>query len=713
MHKNNRKRIKKNNFETNLIRLTSSLILFLILAVLVLYYASIKSMYSEQLEKSNESVTEQVAISFEAIMSQITDGIYKLPLYDDDLIRLINNTNRDMLYQVELQKKLDNVVFSSSYLYSSYLYLADQNIVYSSETANSYSIYNFPDIKAIGTKNNGTIRILDPRVVDSLEGRKLLISVTCPIPLYQGDFKGLLVVNIDANKLYYDVLRNIKTDESMNFYVYNKENTMVINKDAYSLDREYTLNKTVSHSDNLFDRFKNFVYQPKVIKSSYYSEKLHWNFVLETSINSASAYLSKVYSIGIFLIVLLILSLVIVIWIIKFSTKPMKKALSSYNEKLWIDFLTENAVDSDTLYKQLELDTIPHLNDTYVVFVLQLVRSDNGQTHINKFLECIRSFLDNNRSSYDTNIIVIHKNQIAILVNSPPKGEADDIEKKYTEYGKLIFNQLDEALKAQAYLSISTIKENAQLLPIAYKECLEALNYKINFSNSHILQYSNIKGTKQELTYEYPLELERQLNNNLIVANTEACEIFLEKFFGKLAEAKYHLSDNEIKTYIYQLQTSILKTVGSLPIPIKIESSINILDQLELEKIKTMVSTSILNLATEINKSGENKEIHLINCIFDFIDKNLTDKDFNLNIAADSLNLNRNYLAKIIKEKSGYSFNEYVNKMRIKKAKDLLTDKILPIETISHEVGFNYSHYFIKVFKNIEGITPGQYRDNL
>jgi len=64
MNKNNRKHIKKNTFETNLIRLISSLIFFLILAVLVLYYSSIKSMYSEQLEKSNESVTEQVAISF-------------------------------------------------------------------------------------------------------------------------------------------------------------------------------------------------------------------------------------------------------------------------------------------------------------------------------------------------------------------------------------------------------------------------------------------------------------------------------------------------------------------------------------------------------------------------------------------------------------------------------------------------------------------------
>lgn len=704
---------RRTNFEANLIKLISLLLVILFLSVLVLYYSSMKSMYSEQLEKSNESIISQVAISFETIMNQITDGIYKIPMYDDELIRLIDNSSKDMLYQIQLQRKLNNLVLGNNYIYSSYLYIANQDVVYSSEKNNSYPLSAFPDIKAIVANSNGTISILDPRVVDSLEGRRLLLSVVCPIPLYQGEYKALLVVNIDANKLYYDVLKNIKTDTNMNIYVYNKENTIVINKDALLIDTKYTPKAVKAQNGNILSKAIDFLSQRKVIVSMYHSQKLNWNFALETSIDSTYTYLAKLYSIGLSFIFLLLLGLLVSIWIIKFSTKPMKKALSSYNEKLWIDFLTDNDVDSDQLYQQLQLHEQPLNQAAYAIFVLNIIRHDIDQSTYNQYISGIKSFTEAMKNKFDTNIIAIHKNYIAILVNSQQKNENEEKELLFTNYAELIYNQLSEELRDFAYMSVSTVKGSALELPAAYKECAEALNYKIAYGNSHFLQYSGIKGAKQELPYEYPNELERQLNNNLTVGNAEACELFLDKFFSKLAEPEYHLSDSEIKNYIYQLQTSILKTVGSLPMPLKIDSSINILNEFDLNNIKSNVSAFIANLAAEINKSDEDEQMHLINYIFEFIDKKLTHEDFNLNIAADSLNLNRNYLAKIIKEKTGYNFNEYVNKKRITLAKTLLENKNTPIETIAHEVGFNYSHYFIKVFKNIEGITPGQYRDTL
>ncbi|NLM75881.1 MAG: helix-turn-helix transcriptional regulator [Clostridiaceae bacterium] len=85
--------------------------------------------------------------------------------------------------------------------------------------------------------------------------------------------------------------------------------------------------------------------------------------------------------------------------------------------------------------------------------------------------------------------------------------------------------------------------------------------------------------------------------------------------------------------------------------------------------------------------------------------------DLFLNSAADALGLNRNYLSKLVKEKSGDTFNKYVSRKRIDLAKKLLQDKEIPVEDIAYKTGFSYSHYFIKVFKKYEGVTPGQYRE--
>ena len=87
--------------------------------------------------------------------------------------------------------------------------------------------------------------------------------------------------------------------------------------------------------------------------------------------------------------------------------------------------------------------------------------------------------------------------------------------------------------------------------------------------------------------------------------------------------------------------------------------------------------------------------------------------DISLDKIAEMLNLNRNYISKIVKEITGYNFTDYVNGKRIALAKKLLRERGKTINDIAAEVGFNYSYYFIRIFKSFEGITPGQYREKM
>lgn len=56
------------------------------------------------------------------------------------------------------------------------------------------------------------------------------------------------------------------------------------------------------------------------------------------------------------------------------------------------------------------------------------------------------------------------------------------------------------------------------------------------------------------------------------------------------------------------------------------------------------------------------------------------------------------------------SIPDHINLMRIEKAKQLLADTSRSIQTVALEVGFLESSSFIRIFKKIEGITPGVYR---
>lgn len=71
------------------------------------------------------------------------------------------------------------------------------------------------------------------------------------------------------------------------------------------------------------------------------------------------------------------------------------------------------------------------------------------------------------------------------------------------------------------------------------------------------------------------------------------------------------------------------------------------------------------------------------------------------------------YLTKLFKSKYGYSIYEYVLKLRMERAKELLSNEENKIVDIAERLGYADNHYFSKAFRNYYGISPSQYRKEL
>ena len=80
---------------------------------------------------------------------------------------------------------------------------------------------------------------------------------------------------------------------------------------------------------------------------------------------------------------------------------------------------------------------------------------------------------------------------------------------------------------------------------------------------------------------------------------------------------------------------------------------------------------------------------------------------------AEAHGISTGYLSSQLKAELGLSFSEYITSKRIQKAKELLADESLSVESIAEQTGYNDYFYFIKVFKKITGISPSKYRKNL
>lgn len=94
-----------------------------------------------------------------------------------------------------------------------------------------------------------------------------------------------------------------------------------------------------------------------------------------------------------------------------------------------------------------------------------------------------------------------------------------------------------------------------------------------------------------------------------------------------------------------------------------------------------------------------------------YIQENLH-KPLSLEKIASIENYHPTYYSQWFKNQFGYSLSEYIQHLRLEKAKQLLRKTNLTVMEISFEVGYHYASSFNRFFMNHTGQTPAQYREN-
>jgi len=87
-------------------------------------------------------------------------------------------------------------------------------------------------------------------------------------------------------------------------------------------------------------------------------------------------------------------------------------------------------------------------------------------------------------------------------------------------------------------------------------------------------------------------------------------------------------------------------------------------------------------------------------------------KNINLKNIAENVNLNPAYLSSLFKKELGINFIDYLNGLRVEKARELLLETNLMTYEIAENVGFSEETYFSKVFKSVVGTSPTEFRKN-
>jgi AraC-like DNA-binding protein len=94
-----------------------------------------------------------------------------------------------------------------------------------------------------------------------------------------------------------------------------------------------------------------------------------------------------------------------------------------------------------------------------------------------------------------------------------------------------------------------------------------------------------------------------------------------------------------------------------------------------------------------------------------YIMAHYTEEDIDVKRICAYFKIGKTYLYKISRQNYGSGIAEHIRNLRIEKAKTLLAKHTYTnVADVAYECGFEDYNYFFTLFKNIVGVSPGQYR---
>ena len=197
--------------------------------------------------------------------------------------------------------------------------------------------------------------------------------------------------------------------------------------------------------------------------------------------------------------------------------------------------------------------------------------------------------------------------------------------------------------------------------------------------------------------------------------STKNRDTALRRFEGMYFEARHgrrspvdvlKMTENIQKMMTDVYQTLIPEDKKGL---LKYESPFNFEDaEAFMTEFKTWIGQIVGCLSDEF-VSDQNKR--KIREAVDYIHENYY-KDLNMAQVSNYVSMNYSLFSLAFKEYTGVNFVNYLKNMRIREAKRLLVETDLKITDISHKVGYENDKHFMKIFKNICGVSPSDYRKN-
>ena len=276
---------------------------------------------------------------------------------------------------------------------------------------------------------------------------------------------------------------------------------------------------------------------------------------------------------------------------------------------------------------------------------------------------------------------------------------------------KMELLQLQEAFGSmKIYIALGQIKTEMQDIMESITEASITLADRFYFSSRLILKYRPDRETEKSSVY-VDNAFKKQFLGHIEILDMESQRNELQKIANRMEKSEKKDGQTVEKVYKEILQLFYFGT-NNYGISIPDEYQEQKEQVLQFDTIAEVTDYLYHYMETSVNtwmqekKLIENKPIRIAKR---YIAENYY-KPLTLEIVSRETGFNPNYFSSMFKKEAGVNFSEYLIKVRIENAKEMLLNTEQSVEDISFAVGYSDIKYFSRIFKKYMGVTPTEFR---
>lgn len=293
--------------------------------------------------------------------------------------------------------------------------------------------------------------------------------------------------------------------------------------------------------------------------------------------------------------------------------------------------------------------------------------------------------------------------RIVCVVNLRETEAAEPVQ-ELVDVGEELQSFFDKYYAMTLTVAISNVHPGIHGMQEAYQEAVAALEYKRIAGSGKIIRFQSL--TNQVRDYFYPLENEHKLVNCIKSGEFDKAKQLLDDLIRSNFRDVTPTAEMT-RYFMFDLASTVVKTVKELAADQPVEKLFVCETVGELQEEITQILAAVCG---HIRSTTGNRSYELSQSVMAFVNSHYGEITLNVAMIADNRGMTPSYLSKLFKEQTGESLSDYINRIRLAKAKLLLRKEGLTISDIAVQVGYLNSNALIRSFKKYEGVTPGKYK---